>query len=295
MPALKKHFIDPFGHLSNILLSLRTAGYNKHLDAVPGRLGSHIPENINRNNAALLMHLHATNRCYGDDWVGVSGKSGRSDAQALGLKVLHSAKAGFTDVTNVFGFQTALQNYFTPEDELRSCSEVALINGLHHAITAYEENGCGADTSQPCTLYLLTERLPCKSCSNLLSKFLCKYQSTTLHLGYMFEPLANDKERDVYEFLEEMKVRTFAYKLQLLSAGDRGGKTGGKSQWLGPPKSRRAAETCEDVLHILRVKGRPSARIQTSVIPQERSPGQVSPHFMARIGVAGNVRHPRSK
>jgi hypothetical protein len=284
--------VGPFAYLAALLLATRSGGYDKHLDRPPGQAGSHQPGNLNRNRAAILLHNVNENTWIGDDWIGVSGNAELHLPKGCGLKVLKPEADGCVDVGKILGLSESvrLEHTFGMNGGHGLCSEVALFNGLDHYLLATGAAHLGCDRMHPCNLYLLTERLPCSSCTYLLNSFLKKFSSTMLHAGFMFEITSGSQEVDVYDFLSRMKDRTAAYKIQIVSGKDSGylptEESGQWSPWvLGtlPQNDTLSANRVFHDLHIVPIRPDPSTRCVPSVSIPDRNPGQPSAHLSARI------------
>jgi hypothetical protein len=291
---IKPHYIDPISHLATILGVTRSAGYDKHLDRAPGPGRTHQPGNLKQNRAALLFHVMEDDRWIGGDWVGVSGEKGMALTDKT-LKVLNPNPDGTIDIGPILKTGTICyrQHRFRRARRAGVCSEVALINGLYHYLVETGDGSLRCKPNSPCVLYLLSERLPCPSCSILLADFLNVFPHCGLHIAYMFDIKDAGQGRDIYEFLDDVKNKASAYKIQIVSGSDKGHAAAhGQTQWRPPggatTYSAYLAEQGIEVtsMNIVPVDPRPKARVQTSAVMPSRAAGQPSAHFTAMIGAA---------
>lgn len=295
------HDIAAFAHLVNVLLTGRPVGYDKHLDRTPGPAGSHQPGNLNRNRAAILFHDLKRDVTIGTDWLGVSGRSELHLSKGGGLKVLWPEEDGSVDVGKILGMKQSvrLENVFQPQNSHGLCSEVALLNGLAHYIVAFRDQQLGRASERPCTLYLLTERLPCGSCTRLLKDFLQKFTSTRLHVGYMFDITSDSQEVDAFDFMRKIGGRVNVYKIQAISNKDTGYLAPhGKPQWHPPGISSAARENISSdetryLASIVRIDFDSASRGIAPKSMPSRNPGQPSAHFTAQI--SPDIRHAARK
>lgn len=287
-----------FQYLANLLLKARPVGYDKHLDKpTGGPRGTHPPGNLNRNRAALLLHMLESDTVVGDDWLGISGDSNFHFAGAQNLKILKSDVNGTMDVSGIFGHPDPLivGHRFHPKKESDfngMCSEVALINGLSHYLAAYPLEG------EPAELFLITERIPCKSCTALLKKFLKHYTGIQLHLAFMFEPTERTGEetieRGIHDVRKKLGGQIKTYMVELVSSNDQGSKNicdgiQRRPRWrpegvgsLNCMHNANSATTTYS-LSIVPVLPGPRAILDHEREPLERGAGEHSDHISARV------------
>lgn len=289
---IKSHYIEPMSHLVKVLGITRSAGYDKHLDRAPGPGRTHQPGRLDRNRAALLFHVLEDDRWIGGDWVGVSGEKNMHLADKT-LKVLKPEPDGTVDIGPVLetGRMCYRRHRFRRARRAGVCSEVALINGLYHYLVETGDTALMRKPNSPCVLYLLSERLPCHSCSSLLVDFLRTFPHCGLHIGYMFDIKNAGQGRDIYEFLDDVGGKASAYKVQIVSASDQGyAAADGRTQWRPPGGATTyAAYLAEQgvevtTTNIVPVDPRPKALVQVPAVMPGRGAGQPSAHFNAMIG-----------
>lgn len=289
---INPHYIEPFSHLAKILGITRIAGYDKHLDQAPGPGRTHQPGNLDRNRAALLFHVLEDDRWIGGDWIGVSGGKNMHLADKT-LKVIKPEHNGTIDIGPILGASCACyrQHRFSRVRRAGVCSEVALINGLYHYLADTGDAALRRKPNSPNVLYLLSERLPCHSCSILLAEFLRTFPHCGLHIAFMFDIKKEGQGRDIYKFLQDVRGRARAYKIQIVSPGDQGHVAAdGRTQWRPPGGATTyaaySAEQGDEVtsINIVPVNPMPAARVQVPAAMPSRGAGQPSVHFNAMVG-----------
>ena len=266
-------------------------------------MGTHPPGNLKRNRAALLLHMQESDKVIGWDWLGISGESNFHLPDAEHIKILKPNADNTMDVSRILGIQNdvILEHRFSPQitgsDFNGMCSEVALINGLSHYLFAFPPSKERAH-NENAALFLITERLPCKSCSALLAEFLKENQWVDLHLAYMFEPKEGTEkgpiERCVSSVVNELGGQVKTYMVELVSTNDQGSKgiredTQLEQRWR--PQGVESFTCLRDSettavgysLGIVQVLPGPRAIIDPDKMSLERGAGEHSDHISARV------------
>lgn len=208
---------EAIGELAAYLRAVRTVGWSKHLDR-PSHEGLHLAKNVNRNFAVLQL-CRDNGTSIGLGWLGVSGAPDYFPPAILNEPIILTSESdGFLlNVKELLGLDadTFLEPLFLPiPGETKKCSEVPLLNGLgYHLLTQ------DFPKDAPGSLYLLTERLPCPSCGQVLRQLRQAYPSLQIHLLYMFDHTAHASERlstDLSDLADSVHL------IEVIDDGDKG-------------------------------------------------------------------------
>lgn len=193
MSTSNKLDLQPIQELTVHLRAVRTDEWSKQLDR-PSDDGKHLAKNLDRNFAVLQLRLD-NGKTIGRGWLGVSGKPNYPPPAILkDPVVLASESEGFSlNVKALLGSDNdhIISPIFEPLAGTKmTCSEVPLLNGLGYrlSIESFPEDATGC-------LYLLTERLPCKSCGQVIRQFRETYPNLQIHLLYMFDYTSRADDR----------------------------------------------------------------------------------------------------
>jgi hypothetical protein len=294
MSASRKPDRQAIEELTVHLRAVRTVGWSKHLDR-PSDNGQHLAKNLNRNFAVLQLCLD-NGSAIGLGWLGVSGDPGYSPPAILKDPVVLASESGSfsLNVKAIFGFDEdhIIDPLFEPLPEATlKCSEVPLLNGLGYrmSITNFPQEATGC-------LYLLTERLPCKSCGQVIRQFRQAYPNLQIHLLYMFDHTDHASERlatDLSDFADSVQL------IEVIDDGDNGfmGSTGAvfgsannpvQSTPRGGPATNAQAKSLGITINVLPVSARKPGDLV--VVPTSeaskvisRGAGSPSAHFISNI------------
>lgn len=286
--------LQPIEELTVHLRAVRTDDWSRQLDR-PSDNGKHLAMNLDRNFAVLQLRLD-NGRTIGRGWLGVSGKPDYSPPSILkDPVVLSSERNSFSlNVKALLGSDDdhIILPIFEPLAETTlKCSEVPLLNGLGYrlSIESFPKDATGS-------LYLLTERLPCASCGQVIRQFREAYPNLQIHLLYMLDYKSRADDRLASDLRD---LARSVHLIEVIDGSDNGfvGSTkevfkSAKSPFQRPPAGGPAksgqSEAVGITIHVLPVSARKPGDLVVSPTSEEsevmsREAGSPSAHFISNI------------
>lgn len=154
-------------------------------------------------NIARMSFRSVEGETLGENWIGASAEARKVVREYINDHEPNSQLVvSYRDGRFEFdapGTSNPLKPHHSPTqtDRLRD-SEYALLNMLSEWLSS-KQNPAGH-------LLLITERIPCASCTSVLTQFLQKHEKVTARVHFLFDTAANNEAREAWDFNEDVKA-----------------------------------------------------------------------------------------
>jgi hypothetical protein len=197
--------------LSNCLINQR-GNFNAYFGRPGGADGLASLARVS-GNVARISFTPVVGYPIGESWIGASPRVHKKSRQYITDKeptatLILSHENGYIEAKGLFDPPIFCPLYKAGRPERIPDSEYSLLNALAKSLEKH--------TNPAGHLLLISERIPCDSCTTVLSKFLEKHPHVTADIYYLFDTIGGGITREAWHFTNELKPLEIKSRVKLM-------------------------------------------------------------------------------